>query len=495
MAFQATTLGCKVNQYESRAIAEALVSAGLTRAKRGGEDIDLVVINTCCVTATAMAKSRQAIARAVRRAPEAAVLVVGCYGDYDPGRIRGLLGAVGVPPQRVFLAGHSDDLSACLGQVLAEIASLGGDSPATDGGRDQRGSVGGNRRVASPATPACCPASEAPIITPRSGAKIKHKLSATAALAGITSFPGRQRAIVKVQDGCDAFCAYCIVPHVRRRLWSRPAEDIERECRALVAAGHREIVLCGVHLGAYGCDTTVRLRRGAGRGALAGLVRRIAAIDGLWRVRLSSLDCLDADDELLAACRELPDLAPHFHLPLQSGSDRVLRRMNRQYTAAQFAQAVARVREATDRPAITTDIIVGFPGEEDGDFAATLAAARAAGFAKIHAFPFSAIKGTAAWAWRAEAPPRDVVKDRMAALAELEAELAVAYRRQFLGQTLQALVEGRASRRRPPGWLARTDRYFTVRLPADGFRPGCVASVRIDRADPHETTASPAGRG
>ncbi|MCJ7544668.1 MAG: radical SAM protein [Phycisphaerae bacterium] len=166
---------------------------------------------------------------------------------------------------------------------------------------------------------------------------------------------------------------------------------MERECRDLVAAGHREIVLCGVFLGAYGRDTAVRSRWGEQRSQLPNLLRRLAAIDGLWRLRLSSLECLDITDELLAACTETSTVASHFHLPLQSGSNRILRRMNRRYTVEQFLDAVARLRAALDRPAITTDILVGFPGEEEADFAATLAAARHAGFAKIHAFPFSPI--------------------------------------------------------------------------------------------------------
>ena len=490
VAFRITTLGCKVNQYESCAIGEALVAEGLTRTQQRSGEAELVVINTCCVTATAMAKSRHAIARAVRHSPQAAVLVVGCYSDYDPGRIFGILASLGVPPQRVLVAGHNDDLSACIRQLPAMLASPGRrvGSPA-GGGQERQQSLGRDGWAASSAAPSCFPGCAATLIRPRRQGEVKDKPPATATLPSISCFPGRQRAIVKVQDGCDAFCSYCIVPHLRQRMWSRPAGEVERECRALVAAGHREIVLCGVHLGAYGRHTAVRRRRGSGRSALAGLVRRVAAIEGLWRVRLSSLDCLDADEELLEVCRATPNVAPHLHLPLQSGSDRILRRMNRQYAAEQFLLTVRRVKEAMDRPAITTDVIVGFPGEADSDFAATLAAARAAGFAKIHAFPFSAVNGTAAWAWRGEAPPPGVVKARMAELAALEEQLAGNYRRQFLGQTVEALVES-SGNLRPGRQVARTERYFTVRLEGSRLPPGQVVRVRIDRAEAREVAGT-----
>jgi threonylcarbamoyladenosine tRNA methylthiotransferase MtaB len=294
-----------------------------------------------------------------------------------------------------------------------------------------------------------------------------------------------------VQDGCDAFCAYCIVPYLRCRMNSRPQEAVQRQCRDLVAAGHREIVVTGVCLGAYGHDTAIRSRWSNGPSALAALIRRLAGTEGLWRLRLSSLDCRDITEEFLAACTAGGRVAPHFHLPLQSGSDRILRRMNRRYTVEQFLQAAARLRAAFDRPAITTDVLVGFPGEEDGDFAATLDAARAAGFAKIHTFPFSPIAPTAGWAMRRQAAGPAAVRDRMAALAALEAELATAYRGQFVGQTLEALVEGRAPSRPdssgprqsvalPPSRIARTDRYFTVALADAGVQPGDVVRVTLD---------------
>ncbi|MCJ7544667.1 MAG: hypothetical protein MUP47_08930 [Phycisphaerae bacterium] len=222
--FGIATLGCKVNQYESTAITEALLGAGLTPTdRRSAAPVELRVVNTCCVTAAAMAKSRHALAHAVRSAPGAIVLVVGCYADYDARRLAGLLAHLGVPPGKAVMAGHHDDLSTRIlragallarpGAGRASVGLLGREQPSAGGG------AGGNLASAT--------ASEFPTSTPmtikaRRQAAVKHNLPATAPLPPLRSFPGRQRAIVKVQDGCDAFCAYCIVPYLRCRLGSRP---------------------------------------------------------------------------------------------------------------------------------------------------------------------------------------------------------------------------------------------------------------------------------
>ena len=307
-------------------------------------------------------------------------------------------------------------------------------------------------------------------------AAVKAACPGTQTLPAIQRFPGHQRAFVKVQDGCDAFCAYCIVPYTRPRVWSRGLDEVLEECCALVAAGHKEIVLSGVFLGAYGRGTAIRKRWTDGRAKLPELIRRVAAIDGLFRVRLSSLEPGDLTEDLLRTCRETPNFAPHFHLPLQSGSPAILRRMNRQYTAEQYERTVERLRDAFDRPAVTTDILVGFPGEFDADFEATLAVARRAGFARVHAFPFSAIPGTAAWECRREAPPAAVVRERLARLSALAADLAAAYRRGLVGETLDALVE--SSPRRGEA-RAMTGRYQTAYFRDGSARPGDVVRMLV----------------
>ena len=454
MEFYLTTLGCKVNQYDGAAVGAALRRAGWTQTD-GPDQAQLVVVNTCCVTATAMQKSRQAIRRLVRQADSPAVLVVGCYSDYDGRRIGKILTELDVPANRSAVFGHHRGLAEKLEQFLGGLAD-----GAQAGFRDDD------------ATPQ----------TIRSRRLAAVESPAPGDLGPIDRFDGHQRAFVKVQDGCDAFCTYCIVPLTRSRVSWRPIELVAEECSRLVGAGHKEIVLCGVFLGAYGRDTAVR-ERAAHASSLPKLLARIADIPGLWRVRLSSLEPADLTDELLAVCATLPTVAPHFHLPLQSGSDAVLKRMNRQYTAEEFRQTVDRLRNTLDRPAITTDIIVGFPGETDADFAGTLELARQSGFAKIHAFPFSAIEGTAAFAWKADCPPADTVKARLAELTAVETDSAVAYRSQFLGQTLEGLIES-PRRATPNARQAMTDRYLTVSFsPPPKQRPtdltGSLGNFRI----------------
>ena len=479
-SFSLTTLGCKVNQYDSNAAAMILRRAGWTRAPTG-ERADLIVINTCCVTAAAMRKSRQAVRRAIRASPGAAVIVAGCYADYDGRRIVELLDSMAVSHDRVLVTGHHDDTPARLRAFLRSIgvrqSCVPGESfPGFErpGGRRNDGWMNAGK---APGAVFYGPAS----IKQRRTVAVKSNLPA-GGLSGIDRFDGRQRAFVKVQDGCDAFCSFCIVPFTRCRLHSRPIDEAVDECRRLVSAGHREIVLSGVFLGAYGRPTAIR-RRWSPRepSQLPELLRRVARIEGLWRVRLSSLEPGDLTEGLLGVCRDEPTVAPHLHLPLQSGSAEILRRMNRQYTPEEYRQTVRRLRDALDDPAITTDIIVGFPGETDEDFAATLDLAEFAGFAKIHAFPFSAVEPTAAWRRRTEAPGPSLVRERLAILAAAESRSAVAFRRRFVGKVTEGIVErarpGRTGRRQ-----AMTDRYLTVHFAAPrGSRlTGRVVRLRID---------------
>jgi len=483
--FRLTSLGCKVNQYDANAVA-SLLRRGGWQAAGPGQEAELVVVVTCCVTRSAMRKSRQAIARAHRLSPGAAVAVLGCYGNYDTQRIRRLLLTMGLPPTRWLIAGPHDDLPECVGRFAAGLVA-GSETtcrndpacPAPTTQRDSKRHDGCMRAAGCgdlPATP-----TPNNIRTRRSCA-VKRNVTNHNTLRGIDRFAGRQRAFVKVQDGCDAFCTYCIVPFTRCRVWSRSIGEIQAECRRLVEAGHREIVLSGVFLGAFGRATALRRRWPANEPApLPELVARVAEIDGLWRLRLSSLEPGDLSDELLAVCGSHANVAPHFHLPLQSGADRILKRMNRQYDRADYCDAVDRLRRALDRPAISTDIIVGFPGEGDRDFAATLAMARYAGFSKIHAFPFSAIEPTAAWHWKDESPPAEAVRQRLAELAELESRLALDFRSQFVGQVLEAIVEGQKSRGDGTR-LAMTDRYFRI-----SFRPPTKAPTTPPDKAPSET--------
>jgi len=462
--FSITTLGCKVNQYDSAAVDARLRRAGLLRAE-AGDMPDLVIVNTCCVTAAAMRKSRQAIRKQLRANTDATVIVTGCYSDYDTEAIAQMLESLGVPKHRVHVAGHHRNLAKIIDQTLADLRG---------NGQQVR------RTTESTNSPSCTRAT----IRARRNIAVKRKAGGMRQIGGINAFPDHQRAFVKVQDGCDAFCSYCIVPYTRPVVWSRTIDQVRDECLALVDSGHKEIVLAGVFLGALGRKTARHGNWDNSKSILPELLGEVASIKGLWRVRLSSLEPGDLSDELLGVYRDNEKAAPHFHLPLQSGSQRVLSRMRRQYSVQEFRRTVDRVRGALDDAAITTDVIIGFPGETDEDFAETMETARYAGFSKIHTFPFSAIEGTTAWELRNEAPPKTVVKDRIAQLGELESQMADEFRRRFIGRTMEALVE--STRPAPGVRQAMTDRYITVRFtpPRSARLTGKVVPLEIDQVWP-----------
>jgi threonylcarbamoyladenosine tRNA methylthiotransferase MtaB len=284
----------------------------------------------------------------------------------------------------------------------------------------------------------------------------------TAAPAGISRFDDHQRAFVKVQDGCLLNCSYCIIPQVRPAVRSRRPEEIEQEVLRLIADGHQEVVLTGIHLGHYGID----LCRGRPRQQwvrLAGLLGRLARLPGDFRLRLSSLEAAEARDDLVGVLAREPRVCPHLHLCLQSGSDRVLAAMKRRYRSAGFLERCRRIRAALDQPALTTDVIVGFPGETDADFEDTCRVVREAGFCRIHVFSYSPRQGTAAAAWGDSVPP-GVKARRRERLRELERDLADAYLRTLVGRQLDVLVEG-ADPRRPGHAQGTSCRSVMVSFP------------------------------
>lgn len=279
---------------------------------------------------------------------------------------------------------------------------------------------------------------------------------------GISAFGQRHRAYVKVQDGCRLRCSYCIIPTVRPVLASRTLEEILNEVQQLVRSGFREVVLTGIHLGHYGVDRRRHYMPGE-RPTLAQLLRRIAELDGDFRVRLSSLEAAEVTSELIAVMAEHPlRVCPHLHLSLQSGSDAVLARMRRRYQAQRFVDQCRQISDTLDRPALTTDIIVGFPGETEADFAATCRVAEEVGFSKIHVFRFSPRQGTPA-AEMDQQVPSPVAQRRAAELIQLADQLRRRYFTSLQGRRLQILVETPA--RNKPGTLAGTsERYVPVQL-------------------------------
>jgi threonylcarbamoyladenosine tRNA methylthiotransferase MtaB len=296
---------------------------------------------------------------------------------------------------------------------------------------------------------------------------------------GISRFSGHHRAFVKVQDGCLLRCSYCIIPHVRPHVASRPPEHVEEEVRRLVAGGYREILLTGIHLGHYGVEGNHGRPKDQWL-RLSHLVRRLAELPGDFRLRLSSIEATETTRELIAVMAEFPQkIAPHLHVCLQSGSDAVLRRMRRRWSSRMFLDRCRLVQQSLDLPALTTDVIVGFPGETEADFEATLRVCREAGFSKIHIFPFSPRQGTPAAAMPDQVPPQ-VKAERVERLAELEADLKETYFRSLIGRRLLALVEG-ALERDDHAMFATSCRYAPVEfVPARGIQPGDLVSVMAD---------------
>lgn len=388
------TLGCKVNQYETQHVQEALELAGY-RAAAEHEPADLCIVNTCTVTHEGDAKSRQLVRRLHQENPRAAIAVMGCYATRAPDEVKRLPGVtkVLVDKQRLL-----DDLS---------------------------------------------------------------DFGVTRLPPGISRFDGHQRAFVKVQDGCLLNCSFCIIPKVRPVVRSRPIDEIVAEVSRLVDGGCPEIVLTGIHLGHYGID----LSRGRPKDAwsrLWHLIERLDELPGDFRIRLSSLEAAEVRGELVEALARSRRVVPHLHLCLQSGSDRILALMKRRYRAAGFRERCRRLRALLDQPAFTTDIIVGFPGETEEDFAATLQLAEDVGFSKMHIFSYSPRRGTAAVDLPERVPP-EAIAERRERLRELEATLAQRYWQSLLGRRLDVLVETADPQR--PGWVRGTScRYVPVAL-------------------------------
>jgi threonylcarbamoyladenosine tRNA methylthiotransferase MtaB len=289
---------------------------------------------------------------------------------------------------------------------------------------------------------------------------------------GISTFGRRHRAYVKVQDGCMLRCSFCIIPYVRPQLTSRPVEHILDEVRRLVDNGYREVVLTGIHLGHYG----VEWNRGASKQdwvRLSHLIARIAQLPGDFRVRLSSIEATEVTRELVRVLADHSErVCPHLHISMQSGSDTVLARMRRRWGSRRFIDRCQLLKERLDRPAITTDIIVGFPGETEAEFAETIATARAVGFSKIHIFPFSPRRGTPAATMPGQVSAH-VQQERSRELATVEAELRDAYFDSLRGMRLRVLIESKGK----AGWIGTSCRYAPVEIQSDESRAGELIDI------------------
>lgn len=312
---------------------------------------------------------------------------------------------------------------------------------------------------------------------------------------GLDGFSGRQRAYVKVQDGCLLRCSYCIIPHVRPDLTSRPKQHIVDEVERLIDAGHQEVVLTGIHLGHYGVDWNRNKPREEWV-RLAHLVRDLCQLNGDFRIRLSSIEATEVTRGLIDVMTEYSDrVVPHLHLCLQSGSDSVLRRMRRRWGTKMFLDRCRLLRESLHLPAITTDIIVGFPGETEAEFEQTMTTCRAAGFSKIHAFPFSARRGTPA-ADMSDQIPKSLQAERVARLTELETELRREYYESLVGENVQMMIESESrlteigSEQANRVLRGTTCRYASAELISDdpNLQVSDLANVRVSGSDGHKLT-------
>jgi len=382
-----TTLGCKVNQCESAGMIDALAGRG-HRVVGFNEMADVYIINTCAVTARTDFQSRQLVRRAHRRNPEAAIVVTGCYAQVFPD-------AAATLPGVALVAGNPEKEE--IPSLIEKLAR----------GR-QEILISDIRRMESCAGP---PAAR---------------------------FHGHTRAFLKIQDGCDAFCSYCIVPFARGKSRSLPLKDVLERASLLAGAGHREIVLTGVHLGAYGAD----LRPKAD---LLTLCRTIEENGPVRRLRLSSIEPREVSDGMIEYLANSKTLCAHLHIPLQSGDDDILRLMGREYDRAFFKNLAEKITSALPEAAVGIDVMTGFPGEDDGAFERTLEFVEGLPVAYLHVFPYSERPGTAAvkLPGRVSGAIRSSRGERMRSLGQKK---RLAFVGRFLGKTLKVLVEDRRDR-------------------------------------------------
>ena len=375
------TLGCKVNQYETAAMERELTARGHTLVPFEGP-ADACIINTCTVTAVSDKKSRQMIRRARKQSPGAVVAVCGCYPQTHPEDVKGL--------DVDLIAGTGDRMKFL--DLLEQAAH-----------------------------------EKEPVVNLDEA--LRRRTFEVLPAGGLSA---RTRAMLKVEDGCVNFCSYCIIPYARGPVRSLPLDAAVREVRRLREEGYRELVLTGIEISSWGRDLP-------GKPGLAGLIEAVCREAGDMRVRLGSLEPRTITEDFCRRTAALPNLCPHFHLSLQSGCDATLARMNRKYDTRRYKESADLLNGAFRRPAITTDLIAGFPGETEEEFAATLDFIRSCGFAEMHIFPYSIRPGTPAA--EMEQVPRAVKDARAARAAAVAEEMHQAYLEDCVGQIYDVLYE------------------------------------------------------
>lgn len=379
------TLGCKVNQADTASMEKLFLRSGHQLVSFDGE-ADVYIINTCVVTNTGQRKSRQTIHRAIRKNPNALIVVTGCYPQTAAEEVKAIAGVD-------MIIGNQD--RAQIVQLVEE-------------------------RLAHRQTDTL---------------DAVHKLTASTAFEEMAAgdITDKTRAFLKIQEGCNQFCTYCIIPYARGPLRSRSLESIRTETQRLISAGFKEIVLIGIHLGCYG-------KENPDGPTLYDAVKTVLDVPGVQRLRLGSLESVEVEPRLLTLMQEDARFCRHLHLPLQSGCDKTLQAMHRPYTTAKFKTLLADIKTKVPDIAITTDVIVGFPGETEADFETTCKFAESCGFSKMHIFPFSARKGTPAEKF-AGAVTEAVKKERADILGRIDETMHKAFLQAMVGQTAEVLFE------------------------------------------------------
>jgi len=417
------TLGCKVNQYDTQAMIEQFKARGY-RIVDFNQKADIYVINTCTVTNLADRKSRQMIRKAHRANSDALIAVVGCFAQ------RAANEAIKIPGVKLVLGTqHRKEIVDFVERVQKTGQS---------------------------------------IVNVNDIMKAKDFEDTP-----ISSYQGRTRAILKIQEGCNQFCSYCIIPYTRGPIRSRHPGDVLQEVCRLVEAGFKEIVLTGIHLASYGTDL-----QGAN---LVSLLQDINSVQGLARIRLGSLEPNYINDDFIKGIQDLEKVCSYFHIPLQSGSDTVLKRMNRKYTAQEYAEAIEKIRQYYPEAAITTDVMVGFPGETDSEFQESLEFVKRIGFSRLHVFQYSPREGTLA-ANMSSQVPADEKEKRSQRLIETGHQLAQQYMEHFVNRVEKVYFE----QRYPDSsdfYEGYTEHYVKVRVHSNKDIRGLILDVDLEKIE------------
>lgn len=454
------TLGCKVNSYETENMQKALMAAGYEICSFE-EKADVYIINTCTVTNVADRKSRQMIRRARSMNEKAIVVAAGCYAQASGEKLK-----EEIPVDLILGNREKQQIAAVLERYLEKTgeSSRSGAQPAEGVLDSCQTGARGAEQPAEGAFDSCQTGAGGAALAP--------------ALGHIPAAPGREhtRAFLKIQDGCNQFCSYCIIPFVRGRVRSRGRSDIRREAEQFAAQGFRELVLTGIHLSSYGSDP----------GASGDLGQVIALLDdlpGIERIRVGSLEPLIITEEFVRGLQALRHFCPHFHLSLQSGSDAVLKRMNRHYSAETYRRGVDMIRRVFPEAAITTDVIVGFPGETEQEFSESEAFIRELNFYETHIFPYSRREGT-----RAAAMPdqrtRAEKAERASRLSELNQQRIREFLERRIGRSEEILTEEWVERGGTRYLVGNTREYVKIAIPEQRFgesriRENCLVSGRV----------------